>query len=34
MFANDFKFEKNRTIVFDLAGESAETSLRHCISLA
>jgi Domain of unknown function (DU1801) len=34
MFRGDFKFEKNRAIVFDQTDEIAEASLRHCIALA
>jgi Domain of unknown function (DU1801) len=34
MFADSFRFEKNRAIVFDLADEIAEASLRRCIALA
>lgn len=34
LYKSDFKFEKNRAIVFDLADAIPETALRHCISLA
>jgi hypothetical protein len=34
MFKNDFKFEKNRAIVFDPADKMAQASLRQCIFLA
>ncbi len=34
MFKNDFKFEKNRAIVFDQTDKIPETKLRYCVSLA
>jgi Domain of unknown function (DU1801) len=34
MFKHDFKFEKNRAIVFDQADKIPTAKLRHCISMA
>ena len=34
IYGNEFKYEKNRAIIFDLNDEIPVSSLKHCISLA